>query len=140
MTPSKHPSLPRLLVAFFLSAALLATPALAQSAAGPEIRTPKPPATPRINGPAIFGVRPGHPFFYQIPATGERPMEFSVDRLPGGLNVDAKTGLITGSMPERGDFDARASILNCIFQIGFTTIKRETPRPFFLFPIVNVHS
>jgi hypothetical protein len=38
-----------------------------------EIRTPKAPATPRINGPDIFGVRPGNPFLYHIPATGERP-------------------------------------------------------------------
>ena len=39
--------------------------------ATPEIRTPKAPASPRINGPAIFGVRPGHPFFYHIPVTGD---------------------------------------------------------------------
>lgn len=26
-----------------------------------EIRTPRPPETPRINGPSVFGVRPGHP-------------------------------------------------------------------------------
>ena len=58
----------------------------------PEIRTPKPPSTPRINGPSIFGVRPGHPFLYRIPATGDRPMQFSVDELPSGLKVDANTG------------------------------------------------
>src|SRR6476646_5370431 len=45
---------------------------------GPEIRTPPAPATPRINGPGIFGVRPNHPFLYTIPATGERPMTFSL--------------------------------------------------------------
>ena len=59
-----------------------------------EIRTPKAPATPRINGPGIFGVRPGHPFFYHIPVTGDRPMEYSVSGLPAGLKLDAKTGLI----------------------------------------------
>ena len=48
------------------------------------VLTPKPPATPRINGPKVFGVRPGHPFLYTIPATGERPMEFGVDDLPAG--------------------------------------------------------
>jgi alpha-galactosidase len=67
------------------------------------IRTPKAPSTPRINGPSIFGVRPGSPFLYRIPATGDRPMEFSVDRLPSGLKVDAKTGHITGSLRKRGD-------------------------------------
>ena len=63
-----------------------------------EIRTPKPPATPRINGPGIFGVRPGHPFLYHIPATGDRPMEFSVKGVPDGLEVDAKTGDIRGTI------------------------------------------
>ena len=43
------------------------------------IRTPPAPDTPRINGPDIFGVRPGSPFLYTIPATGDRPMTFSVD-------------------------------------------------------------
>lgn len=101
----KYPCLVRhSLTALSLCAALLGTPASAQPTAAPEIRTPKAPATPRINGPALFGVRPGHPFFYQIPATGERPMEFSVNRLPGSLNVNPKTGLITGTMPEKGEF------------------------------------
>ncbi len=68
-----------------------------------EIRTPKPPATPRINGPAIFGVRPGSPFLYRIPATGQRPMQFSVDGLPAGLQVDPATGQITGALKESGE-------------------------------------
>jgi len=67
-----------------------------------EIRTPKPPQTPRINGPSILGVRPGNPFLYRIPATGARPMEFSAGFLPAGLAVDAKTGRITGSLKEPG--------------------------------------
>jgi alpha-galactosidase len=70
----------------------------------PEIRTPKPPATPRINGPGIFGVRPEHPFLHHIPATGDRPMEFSADKLPAGLKLDSKTGDITGSLKKPGDY------------------------------------
>ena len=38
------------------------------------ILTPKAPDTPRINGAMIFGIRPGSPFLYTIPATGIRPM------------------------------------------------------------------
>jgi alpha-galactosidase len=68
-----------------------------------EIRTPKPPATPRINGPGIFGVRPAHPFLYRIPATGERPMTFSADKLPVDLKLDSQTGLITGAIPKKGE-------------------------------------
>jgi alpha-galactosidase len=70
----------------------------------PEIRTPKAPATPRINGAGIFGVRPGHPFLYHIPATGDRPMTFSVSDLPKGLKLDAETGDITGLLPEAGEY------------------------------------
>jgi len=61
-----------------------------------QFRTPESPAAPRINGPSIFGVRPGSPFLYQIPATGERPIEFSIKGLPAGLKLDAKTGQLTG--------------------------------------------
>ncbi|HEX8324306.1 MAG TPA: putative Ig domain-containing protein [Tepidisphaeraceae bacterium] len=68
-----------------------------------EILTPPPPATPRINGPTIFGVRPGSPFLYTIPATGDRPMTFAVDGLPDGLQLDPATGRITGSLKEAGE-------------------------------------
>ena len=60
------------------------------------ILTPPAPATPRINGPNIFGVRPGSPLLYTIPATGDRPMTFSAKNLPSGLKLDSKTGRITG--------------------------------------------
>ena len=64
------------------------------------ILTPPAPAAPRINGPNIFGVRPGSPFLYTIPATGERPMKFSARNLPGALKLDSQTGRITGSLPK----------------------------------------
>jgi alpha-galactosidase len=75
----------------------------AASPDAPEIRTPKAPATPRINGPARFGVRPNHPFLYRVPATGERPMEFAADGLPAGLKLDARTGQITGTIATAGE-------------------------------------
>ena len=84
-----------------------ALPILAQDApATPtaEIRTPPAAHTPQINGPGIFGVRPDHPFFYHIPASGDRPMQFSVDDLPAGLMVDPQTGTITGKLENPGTF------------------------------------
>ena len=48
------------------------------------VLTPPPPPAPRINGAKIFGVRPGSPFFFTIPATGQRPMTFAVEGLPPG--------------------------------------------------------
>jgi len=65
--------------------------------------TPKPSPKPRINGASIFGVRPGSPFQYKIPATGERPMEFAASGLPAGLTLDPKSGLITGALKDRGE-------------------------------------
>jgi alpha-galactosidase len=70
----------------------------------PGILTPPPPATPRINGPKIFGVRPQSPFLYTIPATGNRPMTFSADNLPSGLSLDANTGQITGKLASTGTY------------------------------------
>lgn len=40
------------------------------------ILTPKAPDTPRINGAKVFGVRPGSPFLFIVPATGKRPLVF----------------------------------------------------------------
>jgi alpha-galactosidase len=70
----------------------------------PYILTPPAPATPRINGADVFGVRPGSPFLYTIPATGERPMKFAVKDLPRGLKLDAQTGRITGALKKKGEF------------------------------------
>jgi alpha-galactosidase len=67
-----------------------------------ELRTPAAPPTPRINGASIFGVRPDRPFLYHIPATGERPMDFSVEGLPAGLQVSADTGDMSGVLKEPG--------------------------------------
>ena len=67
----------------------------------PYILTPPAPATPRINGASVFGVRPGSPFVYRIPATGDRPMKFAVENLPAGLHVDPDTGIITGTIADR---------------------------------------
>jgi alpha-galactosidase len=70
----------------------------------PYILTPPAPATPRINGANVFGVRPGSPFLFTIPATGERPMKFSAKNLPHGLKLDSKTGRITGALKTNGEF------------------------------------
>lgn len=66
------------------------------------ILTPKPPVAPRINGPTVYGCRPGNPFLHRIPTTGERPIRFTAEGLPRGLQLDANTGIITGTAPARG--------------------------------------
>ena len=91
-------------------AVLLASPLAAQR----RSLTPKPSPAPRINGPTIYGCRPGRPFAYTIPATGERPIEFSASGLPSGLMLDAKTGRIAGTLPLKGTFTVKLRAKNAL--------------------------
>lgn len=70
----------------------------------PYILTPPAPAWPRINGASIFGARPGSPFQFLVPVTGDRPITFSATGLPSGLKIDSKTGIITGKLSKTGTF------------------------------------
>jgi alpha-galactosidase len=69
-----------------------------------EILTPKPGPAPKINGPKLFGVRPGHPILFTVPATGNRPMVFSAKNLPAGAKLDANTGRLSGSVSKAGTY------------------------------------
>ena len=68
------------------------------------ILTPKPGPAPRINGAKVFGVRPGSPFLFTIPATGERPVKYEVVNLPSGLTCDENTGQISGIIEKPGEY------------------------------------
>ncbi len=67
------------------------------------VLTPKPAPTPRITGAKVFGVRPGSPFQFTVTATGDRPMNFAADGLPSGLQLDAQSGRITGTLDKAGE-------------------------------------
>jgi alpha-galactosidase len=84
-------------LALSLCLAALAAPAQDPSA----ILTPKPGPEPRLNGPKVYGARPGMPFLYRVPATGARPMRFAAQGLPAGLKLDPGAGIITGTTPAR---------------------------------------
>jgi alpha-galactosidase len=73
--------------------------AAAEPLGEPGILTPKPSAAPHINGPRVYGVRPGHPFLYRIPCTGERPIAFSAGGLPPSIRLDPTTGILSGTAP-----------------------------------------
>ncbi|AWI10585.1 alpha-galactosidase [Ereboglobus luteus] len=79
-----------------------------------SILTPPPPATPRINGPRVFGARPGSVFLYTIPATGDRPMTFSADNLPAGLSLDSASGRITGRVAAAGEYKVTLRAANSL--------------------------
>lgn len=78
----------------------------------PYILTPLPAAAPRINGPAVSGVRPGAPFLYRIPATGERPLTYAVTGLPASLQLDKLTGIITGTLGQKGTYPLKLTVKN----------------------------
>lgn len=59
-------------------------------------------ADPRLNSPSVTGATPGRPFLFKIPASGDGPLTFAVRNLPAGLTLDAKTGIITGSLRKAG--------------------------------------
>lgn len=88
-----------LMVAAFVSV-WMPTAVPAAPPPGPQdILTPKPGPAPRINGPKVYGCRPGHPFLYRVPCTGTRPIRFEAAGLPAGLSLDAATGIISGKSP-----------------------------------------
>lgn len=66
-----------------------------------QILTPKPPPAARINGPTVYGARPGRPFLYRIPCTGVRPVRFAAQGLPASLHLDPNTGIVNGTTPDK---------------------------------------
>ncbi len=70
-----------------------------------EILTPLPNQEPKINGPKLYGVRPGKKFVYRIPCQGKRPIKFKIQGLTSQLTLDAEKGVITGIVPEdKGEY------------------------------------
>ncbi len=76
------------------------------------ILTPKPPATPRINGPRRIGARPGHPFLFLVPVSGERPLTVRASGLPRGLKLDPQSGVISGQVNAPGTYRATVTATN----------------------------
>ncbi len=69
-----------------------------------NILTPESSPKPRINGAKVFGVRPGKPVIFTIPATGNRPMTFTAMNLPKGLKLDKSSGRFSGSIETSGTY------------------------------------
>lgn len=67
---------------------------------------------PVINPPCVTGSTPGHPFIFRIPTAGDRPIQFAAKHLPEGLQLDANTGIITGSLQTSGEFKVQLSAKN----------------------------
>jgi alpha-galactosidase len=68
------------------------------------ILTPPESPKPRINGAAVFGVRPTHPILYTLAVSGKRPMKFAAAGVPEGASFDTATGRLTGSVAKAGTY------------------------------------
>ena len=72
------------------------------------ILTPPAAKTPRINGPALFGARPGNPVVYRLPVTGGRPVEVTVEGLDdpalSGVSFDPAKRMLTGTVRKAGTY------------------------------------
>jgi hypothetical protein len=78
----------------------------------PYILTPPSPLSPQINGAKILGVRPGSPVLFKIPATGQKPLRYTLSNLPKGLKINTTTGIITGSLEKEGDYKMTCIVRN----------------------------
>ncbi|WP_428329964.1 putative Ig domain-containing protein [Mucilaginibacter sp.] len=87
---------------------------VSKSEGTPYVLTPYPSPKPRINGPDVYGARPGHPFLYLIPATGKKPLTYSAAGLPAGLTVDAGTGIISGVVSQKGEYPVVITVHNSL--------------------------
>ena len=77
-----------------------------------KILTPPEPLIPRINGARVLGARPGNPFLFYVPVTGERPMKVTARGLPSGLRLNSATGIITGTTPAAGTYVVKLTAAN----------------------------
>src|SRR3954464_7802223 len=84
-----------------------------------------PGAAPRILGPGVVGSRPGTPFLYTVPATGQAPLTFAATGLPAGLALGASTGTISGTTPAAGTYAVTLTASNAV---GSVTAKLNADR------------
>ena len=78
------------------------------------VLTPNPGPAPRINGPSLTGVTPGHDVLYRIPVTGTRPIRYAAKNLPKGLTLDPATGIIRGTIATRGRYPVTFTAANAV--------------------------
>jgi alpha-galactosidase len=76
----------------------------------PPIASSAAPARPRVNNPRITGGTPGHPFLFLVPASGQGPLTFAAKNLPAGVQLDSKTGIISGSLQKDGRSDVQITV------------------------------
>ncbi|MEU5645972.1 alginate lyase family protein [Streptomyces milbemycinicus] len=91
-----------------------------------EARMPT-PATPQLTSPATAFANRSVPFHHLLRASHE-PVRFLADGLPKGLSVDRRTGLISGTTTETGEFRVTTTAGNAAgTATGTLTLTVGTP-------------
>ena len=90
---------------------------------------------PKINLASIFGASPNKPFMLRIPATGERPMQFSAQGLPEGLAL--KDNIITGSVLKEGNYEVTLTAKNAISETSKKVTFEIFPNNILLTPLLG---
>lgn len=68
-----------------------------------NIATAKPfEGTPKINLADVYGASPSKPIILRVPVTGQRPITYSAQNLPAGLEL--KDGILSGKIEKEGDY------------------------------------
>lgn len=96
------------------------TPGYVQNNDPKYILTPTPKKSPQINTAKVFGATPGNPVLFKVATTGLRPMHFSAANLPSGLKISSETGIISGTVIQRGNYEVTLIAKN---KIGAATKK-----------------
>ncbi len=80
----------------------------------PYVLTPPDAPLPALHGARLLGARPGSPLHHRVPASGDAPLRFEAQGLPAGLQLDAASGLITGTVPAAGRYAVQLTVSNAL--------------------------
>jgi len=69
-------------------------------------------AVPRLTGPVVLGWKPNTPLTHRLSCTGERPIQFTADGLPAGLQCETCTGIVIGVPQDSGTFTVTVTAQN----------------------------
>ncbi|GHK01226.1 hypothetical protein SY2F82_30230 [Streptomyces sp. Y2F8-2] len=95
----------------------------------PVIATMPTPSVPQLSSAITAFANKGVPFQFLLRASHE-PVRFTADGLPDGLSIDKRTGLISGTPNETGDFTVTTTAGNAAGDAtGTLTLTVGTPPP-----------
>lgn len=95
----------------------------------PATSTMPTPAKPQLTSAPTAFANKGEPFRHLLRASHE-PIRFTADGLPDGLRVDRRTGLISGTPTETGEFKVTTTAGNAAGDAtGTLTLTVGTPPP-----------